>query len=348
MNTDELIDAISWIDQEVKAARVLQNYADLSARLQSTAAGSPLSFGDQREKLIEQLRGVDILGLTHEQRNFLFRLNLINHLGDQGVAELEEILYKNSLDPATAAAKVTRIVSDIQQAVDRSDQIKASISGLFETGEALSEEALVRVVFDRDASISDVVDFKKWAAEWFDIGRGIAMAVGAAPEEIKVVGAQKGSIIIELATTYGIAQVIATVLLKSLEVAEKVLSVRKMALEVENLKLNNQVLSKQILEEAAKNEKESGLVRIAEEIKETISRQLNGEEQKALESSTKKLLSFVEKGGEVDVIMPPENEDANDEEDVSTSNTAKRLREDIHRIRSLEAQIKAIEHHPKQ
>jgi hypothetical protein len=53
--------------------------------------------------------------------------------------------------------------------------------------------------------MSNVADFRKWGTFWFEIGRGVAMAHNAAPEEIKIVGATKGSIIIELAVVSDIA-----------------------------------------------------------------------------------------------------------------------------------------------
>ena len=347
MNTEELIGATIWLDREVKSQRILQNYSELYSRLQSTANGSPQSFGDQRDQLVVKLRAVNLLLLTNEQRDFLSRLNLIDHLGSAGAAELEDALFKNSIDPVTAAAKVASIISDIQQAVDRSDQIKNSLSGLIEVKKELTEEALIRVTFDGQASIKDVSDLKKWATEWHDIGRGIAMAVGATPKDIKVVGAQKGSIIIELATAYGIAQVIATTLLKALEVAEKVISIRKMALEADNLKLNNALLLEQI-KTAAEKANTDGLETITNEVKVGIGRQLNGEEQKALDNAVKKLLSFVQKGGEVDVVLPIEIFDSSDDEEVDfATEKMKSLRADIHRIRALEAGIKAIDYQPQ-
>ena len=163
------------------------------------------------------------------------------------------------------------------------------------------------------------------------------MAVNETPRDIRVVGAQTGSIIITLATTYGIARVISAVLLKALEVAEKVQGLRKAQLEIQALHLSNQQ-ALAALKEQEESERAGGLKAIAESVSTDL--ELDGEKVNALEKSIRKLLSFIELGGGIDLILPfegrsqPENLDPEE----------KKLSLNVTRIRELERSQRLMSH----
>ena len=347
MNTEELVGISAWIDEEIINRRIPQIYSELAGLLQNNANGSPQAFGTLKDQLVSELEEVDLASLSDDQRDFIEKLNLLDHIGEDGAGKLQDILYRNSLDIATASSSVAKISSEVQSGVDRSNQIKAALSGLIDVYEDPSDEVLIRVSFDGAASIDNIVDLKKWAGIWHDIGRGVAIAVGDTPKDIRVVGAQKGSIIVVLATTYGIAKVVTFILLKALEVAEKSLSLRKTLLEIESLKLNNHILEEQIKITAA-DERKLGLENISKELNDSIDK-IDGEKVAALEKSVAKLLDFLEKGGQVDVVLPLEVEDEADDEDELTLSRvqAQKLRHDVHRIRELEADMRRIPHLPR-
>lgn len=346
MNAEELVGVTVWVDEQIIGRYIPQLYAELESLIRATANGSPQAFGDQKDRLIAELQDVDLTLLSDGQRAFIEKLSLLKHVGDEGVVELKNILYRNSLDVSTASARIAEISAEIQEGVERSNRIKASLSGLIEIYEDPSDEVLMRVSFRGGTSIDDIVDFKKWAGIWYDIGRGVAMAVGDTPEDLRVVGAQKGSIIVVLATTYGIAKVVTFILLKALEVAEKSLSLRKNLLEIEALKLSNNVLEDQI-RATASEERKLGLQGISEELKNSLP-SMDGEKLEALEKSVSKLLDFIEKGGQVDVVLPAAIEDKSEEDadGDAEGDIAKKLRQDVYKIRELEAEMRKIPHLP--
>ncbi|QDA57130.1 hypothetical protein [Thermomonas aquatica] len=276
--------------------------------------------------------------LSDAQAEFLTeQLPLLPHLGSSGIDEVEGILFRNSLDFQTAINEMNRISSEVQSAIERSNQIRDALSGLIYPYEAPEDEVMIRVVFDHAASIDDVADFKKWANEWHDIGRGIAMSVGGTPKDLRIVGAQTGSIVITIATTCVIARVVASVLLKSLEVAEKVQGLRKMQLEIEALKLSN-TQAKEALKAQAVEERKVGLENISKSVSDGLA--LDGEKITALDKSINKLLGFIEKGGAVDVVLPLSSEDGAVEVDADMQ----KLSRDVMRIRELERNTRLIAH----
>lgn len=166
------------------------------------------------------------------------------------------------------------------------------------------------------------------------------MAHGLSPEDIKIVGATKGSIIIELAVITSIATTTSGIILAALKVAEKVIDIRKKAEELRGLKLKNDSLAKD-LDKEAENEKKDGI----EEITDLIAKQLKikktseGDKVKALDTAVKNLVNFIEKGGIVDFIVPEEEETEDGEVDKNAE-----LRVAFQEIRKLEKKIELIEH----
>lgn len=268
----------------------------------------------------------------------LSRLEILQYIGSEGVTNLENLLFRNSLDIATATAEVNSIHAKISQAIQKSDQLKTNLITLVDDDDEDSDEGeqvIMRVHFQNDASLNNLTDLKKLSTTWWEIGRGIAMAHDGAPEDVKIVGAQKGSIIIELAVVAAIAATTSRIILSALKVADRVLTIRKKSEEIKALKLGNQKLEAELAKEADKEKKE-GLESITKEISVNLNVNQNGdgEKFKVLEKSVKNLIEFVEKGGEVDFYSPEESEDNPDIE---------QMRLNFEEIKKLEKRVLAIE-----
>ncbi|MGR3294201.1 MAG: hypothetical protein ACUZ9M_09335 [Candidatus Scalindua sp.] len=256
---------------------------------------------------------------------------------------IEDILYKNVIDVATSAQKLQEIHQEINKGIQKSDQIQAGLSEcVFEEEYETENEVLIRVSFTGNATMSNVTDFKSWGNIWHEIGRGIAMAHNATPEDIKIVGATKGSIIIELAVIASIATTTSGIILAALKVAEKVLDIRKKAEEIRNLKLKNKKLSIDMEQEAEK-EKAIGIKEISANIIKKLKLKKNGEGDKinALNKAVNNLVSFIESGGEVDFIIPEEDVEGDENEDATPN--YEELRITFQEIRQLENKIKLLE-----
>ncbi len=346
MQVTELLQLTHWIDKNIKAANVAQKYQQLQAILQQNVNArnnQPRQpFKDQKDDVIATIKEVSTGSLTNEQERMLDTLGIERHLGSHGIDKLEDILFKNGLDMATAAAEVATIHQEIASGVSQSDQLKASLTPLVaeeEEGEDETADVVMRIHFQNEVAMDNLSDFKKWGATWWDIGRGIAMAHNYAPEDIKVVGAQKGSIIIELAVIAAIATTTSTIILSALKVADRVLTIRKKAEEIKSLKLNNKKLEED-LEKEAEKEKNQGLKNITQEISVTLNIDGNGdgEKLKVLEKSVKNLINFVENGGEVDFYADDESISDDNKQDID------RLKVNFAEIKKLEQRVLAIEH----
>ena len=272
---------------------------------------------------------------------FLRLLGIAKTIREDGISAIEEILYKNSIDIATSAQKIQTILQEINSGIAKSNQIQAGLSGcVIEEEYFQANEILMRVSFTGHASMSNVVDFKKWGDTWCDIGRGIAMAHDLSPEDVKIVGATRGSIVVEMAVIGSIASTATSIILGALNVAEKVLDLRKKAEEIRGMKLQNEKLANEIAE-AADSEKTAGIEFITSSIVVKLNLKTDGESDKikALNTSVKSLVNFIENGGIVDFIIPEDEAEA----DESTVKKNEELRVAFQEIRQLERKIALLE-----
>jgi len=343
MNVSELYDLTDWVTKEIEGTQVPQKYQALQSIIQQHAQPNQprQPFESQKEDLFETLRKVPLGKLTRDQLSFLKQLGIANSVGENGIREIEDVLFKNVIDVATSAQKLAETLQKIQQGLSKSNQIKAGlVDCVFEEVYESENEILMRVSFTGHALMENVKDFKSWGNIWYDIGRGIAMVHNASPEDIKIVGATKGSIIIELAVIASIATTTSGIILAALKVAEKVLDIRKKAEELRGLKLKNDKVAKD-LEKEADNEKKHGIEQITGDIASKLSINSNGEGDKikALDTAVKNLVNFIEKGGIVDFVVP----DGEAPEDGDSDSNAE-LKIAFQEIRQLEKKIELLEY----
>ena len=344
MNVDELNALTAWVQDNIVRKKIPEKYQALHQKLQQSTRQNQQKqpFDAERDELLEALKSVPLDQLSVDQLAFLNRLGIAPNVGRTGVAAVEDLLYKNVLDAATSAKELEAMHKELKQGIDKASQIRSGLAGCVDQATAIDAGVLVRVAFAHDAAIGNVVDLKKWSSVWHDIGRGVAMVNDAAPEDVRVVGAKKGSIVVELAVTYMIARTVTDIILLVLKVTEKVVSIRRQAEEVRGLGLKNDKIARELDKEADEIKKES-----AEEITQTIIGRLGkdkvgqGDKSTALQKSVKNLIDFLEKGGEVDCVVP---DGEADEEGGDGAGDLDSIREASQEIRRLERRIKQLEH----
>lgn len=346
MNVSELHKLTVWIYEEIESTQIPQLYhAVYQALSQNSTQASQIPLEPQKVSLIVALKNVNLERLTRDQITFLNELGIAEYVSEEGVSNIEDILYKNGLDVATAAQRFQEIYQKISDGVTKSNQIKTGLSNISISEDyELDNQVLMRVTFTGEAKMGDVKDFKKWGEIWYDIGRGIAIANDATPEDIKIIGAARGSIVIEFAVIAKIATTTSAIIWSALTLAEKVLDLLKKAEDLRGMKLTNNKKALELakeMEEAAEEEKTAGINQISIEISKQLKIKTNGEGDKsvALNKAIKNLVNFVERGGEVDFVVPENEVDA-----INEDATMKELRNKVQEIRKLEEKIALLEH----
>lgn len=350
MNVSELFKLTNWIQEEIVNTKIPEKYQALQQILQRNAQPNQQKqpFENQKNDLIKTIKEVPLNQLTKDQIEFLRNLGIAQAIGEEGVEIVEDILFKNVIDIATAAQKIQMIYQRLTQGIQKAKQIRTGLEGcVVEEEYEIKEEILIRIYFKENAALANVTDFKEWGDKWYDIGRGIAMAHNAAPEDVRIIGATSGSIVIEMATMAKIASTATFIIFSALKVIEKVLDIRKKAEEIKNLQLSNKKIALE-LEEEAQKEKANGAKKIVKELIKKLELKEDGEGDKisALERAVSNLVNFIESGGEVDFIVPEEEPGDLEEESEQIARhdiDYTQIKNTAEKIRQLEYKIKALE-----
>lgn len=345
MQIEELLNLSSWFTENVEKNNVPQNYTKLFIKMNANVRrqnGQPhQSFIEEKNNLFESLSKIDFDELTIEQIKFLKELKVDNLINRNAVDLINKELTNNNLDISGATNIIKEYNDTVTNALNKFNEINVSLAEYFTDdvdNEIGKNEVLMRVYFQDGVAISNLNDLKKISNNWYDISRGIAMAMNQTPEDFRVISAKKGSIIIDLAVAVGVATAVSKILLETLKVADRVLDIRKKVEEIKSLKLTNRKIELELKKEAD-TERDNGIKNIVEETINQLGlkKESEGDKITAIEKSIKKLIDFTENGGQVDFVQNEKTVDENLRE------INLQLKNNIEEIRRLESKIKYLE-----
>jgi hypothetical protein len=334
MEISEVYRLANWFKTHFPELR--KHYTQLHNVLTSNAAQQAQQpIEDQLNELLTFLHGMHVEELSLQQLHVLQMIDVGNLIGHDGADTVAAIVKTATYDPATVEQNVSRNLSKLNRASQLLEAFTSSVNELhlgpdeFEDSE---EYITIRVGFRREASIENIADWKSSADEWYQIIRGLGLALNEPPEATKVVGATKGSLIMILAATVSLTKLLAVISKHITGIAKDVISVK---LAMENLRQQNMLTKKmeaefQIL---VAEKREQGLASIEADIAAMFPEMLDGEKHSALSKSVEKLLKFGEQGGDVDFVAPSE-EAANDPGNHPAPGGAPQVAADIAAVRS--------------
>lgn len=347
MNILELYELADWIKREV--TKIQKQYTNLQGVLQHNATQQqkqPLE--DPLQKLNEALEQMPMKVLTSEQIRLLEAFDIADLVSINGARFVQQTIVKSDFDPAQANQDVQAAIGKLKQSLQRADAVFQAFSGL-ETllvEPEIGDSVLMRVEFRDQASIRNVVEWKDWAEQWVDISRGISMSFNEAPENVRVVGASRGSIILELAGSYLFVRIMAGIANSIIGVARSILELRHTAEDLRAKKLLTDKLEAE-LRSSAEEQKANGVETIYSQVVELLPKEPDGEQSTALKRSITKLLNFHEKGGQVDFVEPESEGDDEAEEGeaspIGQEGLANDLRTAIEDYRSRRDEVERLE-----
>lgn len=346
MQVSELYQLTGWIEENIKRGDVLSSYRNLHNRLQENAQqGQQQPFENEKEQLLLALNSVPIDKLTKIQLEFIDTMGIGTHIGPASAKDVEDILFRNSIDVATAASKIEEKIQGINEGIGKSDNIRAGLGEYDASDDEIGDdEVMIRVMFSNDANISNVVHLKEWGIHWHDIARGITMMHNAPPEDVRVVGAGKGSLIIELAVACAIAKTIMSIVRDAFEIAKRYVETKSLAERTRAMKIRNQIASQ--IESEAEEEKNQKIEEIASTIK-LAGNDVDGETSNALKKSVRNLVEFLSKGGDLDWVIPEEDsdEDVEEPDKLTGRGELQRILQEIRHLNSDPRQLEYYSNH---
>ena len=155
--------------------------------------------------MIELLRSVTFDSLSTVQVDALITVDIYQNIGAEGAARVQKIV-DNTMDMANAASET----AEMRKALDLGVQQVVALDNAIDPFDQLVDQyeapdsILARVAFTNDASINDLNEWRMWSQELYLIGKGFAAAEGKNPQDVEVVGASRGSIVVEIAAWVGL------------------------------------------------------------------------------------------------------------------------------------------------
>lgn len=316
MEIREIIRLADWYEGE--ADELTNAYISLTSALQHNAQQSgqqPVT--GQLNALLTLLNEMPVEQLSTLQFRVLDHFDVSGLLGKPGAKWIDQIVKTATYDPATTYQQAQKALTSLENARQQLMAFKNASTAIgiedqhFEPDE---KRFLINVIFQGNASISNVRDWKKTASDWEQIVAGLAAAIGERPEDTTVVGVSNGSIILTLGATAALTKLLATISKHITGIAHDILSVRLMAEELRQKKMTTANMEKEFSQLEA-NKRADGIKLISESVDAALP-DIAPEDRTKLNKSIEKALAFGEAGGEVDFVIPEVDQSSDEDEDA--------------------------------
>lgn len=341
MNISELFHLTQWVVKEISGKRIVELHTQLHAIVQQNAQGQARQpFETQLNTLVDVLKDVPLLAITNEQNEMLEKLQIARHVGKAGVKNLRNILSTHAADIATIATKLQQIINELTTGIERAKAIGKNLIGLVTAETDIPVDgALFRVTFEDGAAIEDVKQLKDRADDWHTIARGITMIHDKAPEDVRIVGADRGSVIVSMVSTYAVVKTMSLIILEAMKLSERYLTLRLLAEQMKGLKLQNEITERAIAQADA--EREQHVEVIVGKVLETLGRKKPaGDKMIALTKAVENVVEFTTSGGSVDFVEPAKGANVVEADQAELEKLASTINE----VRALESKIKQLGH----
>lgn len=344
MDIDEIYRLSKWVREEIGAKKITKSFQVIVSKLRTmTQPNQPkVAFEQDKAELVNLLNGVPLYQLTHEQKKFLDKFDMLSFMGEAGPKYIDDIFHDNTHDIVTVANKLEEAQSKVSNCVAKFAEIENGLK-IFTSGEISPEgdKALIRVTFTKDAAITNIVEMEEWSENWKHIIRGFTLVFGNRPEDIKIAGVSNGSLLLDLLANLKVAGALTSTLVGLATLAEKILKLKDRAKEMRESDFEGKDEIAEKIEDSVEKEKEKAVNSVVVNIQNlTINNygdnpqaRMPGDNQAALTTAAQKLIDFLERGGEIDII-PPEEKKAEDQPDTQAE--IRRLRAEVENLRKIE------------
>lgn len=318
MIVDEVIALSHWLDGNVSYATTYLE--TLASTLDNNAQQSQkLPLREVLDDVREALTRMRLQELSIEQRELLAKNNVLHLLGADGWAWVSKLVMEGEYDPATAATEMKAANAALAHVITVFRAVRTSLTdaSVLPTPQyAPGQGVLTRIHFQDKASIHNVVDLQDWSSEWVLISRGIAEAVNERAEDVRVVGASTGSLLIWLASSLAVAKVLAILTRLANRITNDVVNSYNV---IENAR-HSAVMNREIEEmmrENVRKMKETAKSGAVDEIQNHLDHKLTEDTKSRLTLAVERYFDFAEKGGEVDMIAPPTSKEETTDPNLS-------------------------------
>lgn len=318
MEIPELYQLSIWVNQEITEEQIIQKFTSLQAVFNHNVTRPPdqplQAFQEQQQELIESLSSIKLTTLSLSQLHLLDQIEIKQHIDEGGIKRINELL--TNADTTYVRDELKAISNKIGQGVTIINAIKLAIDPILDDAEITldPEKILARVIFDHEATVRDFKQLEEWSRRWFAIARGFSAALGLVPEDVEIIGASDGSHVIKILVWATLATAIGKATTASLESLVEFQEFRNKSLEHRIMKDQHSQFTEKFeiiameYEDMAEKIKQDTVEAVIAKLEQEM--ELTRDTQGELRSGVKHLVDFFSQGGNVDVTIPDDMEEA--------------------------------------
>ncbi|MBO2663279.1 hypothetical protein [Shewanella algae] len=367
MLLSEMISLNSWIaDKEslfqpiAKLAKLQQILnSNIQARAPNNRQSQAIqSFTEEKNEAIAAIRRLKLTELSKDQITCLSVHGADEYMGDLAAQRLKNAFRDEVHDHAYLAKKVAEAHSSLSQARAKIAEVSKFLmpyTNEIQEANYLEDKARFSIIFKDGVKIDSLKDLELRSKEWSVIMHGIGVALDVPPNEFKVLGARNGSLVIDLFMCAAAIVPIGFILNRSLAILERFALSMKRLDAIYELDIEDPAFKEIEDEIKATNEKYFNLKKlvsaksIAKEIldERECPEDKRPEAESHLESSVRKILNHLRKGGDLDAFVPhAKTDDESTEEENSAEEANSLISEFRHKKLELnkEELVRLLEH----
>ncbi len=342
MDVSEIVRLAEWFRENTKQVETL--YLDLVSVLQNNAQQSAqMPVKAALDSLSKALAEMPTQELSTLQMRVLDKLGVAELIGKAGESALNTKVRATTYDPATTHSSIASDAQSIEEAQRRLLALKNSAEALGLKSELKSDTIdsyTINVIFQGQASIENVRDWKKSAAEWELIMSGVAGVAGERPEDVRVLGTANGSIIFTLSASSLVTKILATISKHIAEIANRYLDFQLKRESLDRSRMLTKVMKDELLRQETES-RSTGQRKIIEAVKKIVP-SASPEALSNLELAVSKQIAFSEQGGDVDFIPPNNIDEDSDSYDKALAIDVANIRKLIEEYQTVKQQVKLL------
>jgi len=275
-------------------------------------------FTNEKKAVVEAIAKYNCSELSSNQIECLKFHNAYEKMGEKPSEYIIQIFRDEGHDLAYLASEIQLISQALNTAkakILEAANVVTPYSEAVNKAEYLTDKARFSIIFRESVKVESLKDLEARSKEWSAIMHGLGVAFNISPTEFKVLGARNGSLVIDLYMCSAAIVPIGFILNRSLAILERfALSIRRID-EIFELDIEDPAFKhieeqiKATSEDYFNTKKLISAKKIADEVLDNIEceEERRAEADSFLQTSIKKILNHLRKGGDLDAFVPREH-----------------------------------------
>lgn len=335
MQVRELVDVARFFQEFIQARELPQKYQQLIDAVNQAAQNqNPQNVHIHYGDLLKLHRDAEERVLSPAQGRLIADYGAADLLGANARTRLERIFDEHRAHPQGLVAALQEVLNDTNRFVKRANQLVSNLDPMLvavEHDDLEADEGRLWLYFAEAASVNTIADLERAAKVWKQVLHDFSRIPEGGGDSGRILQMHKFSPLeIELAASVAVLVPLAFGIQWVLSRIEHVIKILQEAERLKQLKVKTKIIKD--IEKEADEQRAKITAEAADEIQKKFT--ASAEARNAAEQALKRVVAFIEGGGELDIDLPaPKSSDEGAERPAGEADERIELRAMIKDIR---------------